>query len=124
MTLAIYSDLILVFEYETSTGLTAAFATKVITQLYQDAAELLEHESYDATNEQIDSYWLKTIVIKAASRILNDFYYPKYRDRRDAQATVMVLVPNITYNDKEAKQIKRHRLYQVEQITIIDRWAA
>lgn len=124
MTLAIYSDLILVFSYETSAGLTAAFATKVITQLYQDAADLLELDTYSASDAQIDSYWMKAIIIEAGSRILNDFYYPKYRDIRNAQGTVAMLVPGITFNEKEEKKIKRHRLNRCEPITIIDRWAA
>jgi hypothetical protein len=124
MTLAVYGDLILVFSFETSAGLTSAFATKVINQLYQDAAEILGHDTYSASNEQIDSYWLKKEVVKAASRILNDFYYPKYRDIRNAQGTVAMLVPGISFNEKEEKKIKNHRLAGFEQIIIIDRWEA
>jgi len=124
MTLAVYGDLILVFSFETSTGLTAAFATKVINQLYQDAAEILGHDTYSASNEQIDSYWLKKEVIKAGSRILNDFYYPKYRDIRNAQGTVAMLVPGISFNKEEAKKIAKHRLMQCESLVVIDRYAS
>ena len=124
MTLAVYGDLILVFSYETTAGLTAAFATKVINQLYQDAADLLDLESYSSSDAQIDSYWMKAIIIKTASRIINDFYYPKYRDRRLEAGTAAMLVPGITFNTDEEKKIKRHRLNQMEQITIIDRYEA
>ena len=103
-------------------GLTATLADNIITDLYEEAASILGIETYSASDTQIDCNAIHKIVKKAATRILNGYYYSKYRDAREK--TPALPIPDHTFNKTERSELFKRRLNIVESITVIDRYAS
>lgn len=116
MTLAVYTDLILSFTLGANTNPNITAASNLITSLYTQAADEIGLETYSSTDAKIDNDFVKQLIIKDASNIIEKW-------AAALKPNAQTYMPSFDLSQNTiAKLHKRNNNF--EQITIIDRFEA